>query len=85
MSLLERSVPDQNVGLLAVSLAREDDFEPELAAKELIKAAGGNRTAVRRSLARLQPNDGQQPGPIGLRAADAMRRALAIMADDDLH
>jgi hypothetical protein len=71
------------VGLLAVALARDPDFEPETAARKLIKAAAGNRTAILRSLARLQPSDGQQPGPIGIRAADAMRKALEIMAEED--
>ena len=84
MALVERSLPGQGVGLLAVALARDPHFEPEMAARELIKAAAGNRTAILRSLARLQPSDGQQPGPIGLRAAAAMRKALEIMEEENL-
>ncbi len=86
MALLERShpsLPDQRVGLLAVALARDPEVDTDTAARELIRAAAGNRTAVMRSMVRLQPNDGQEPGPIGLRAAEAMRTALAIMAEDD--
>ncbi len=85
MSLMERShqsPPDQHLGLLAVALARDPEVDTDTAARELSTAAAGNRTVVLRSLARLQPNDGQEPGPIGLRAAEAMRTALAIMAED---
>ena len=84
MALVERSLTGQGVGLLAVALARDPHFEPEMAARELIKAAAGNRTAILRPLARLQPSDGQQPGPIGIRAAAAMRKALEIMEEENL-
>ena len=86
MALLEQTrqpLPDQKVGLLAVALARDPGVDAASAAREVVKAGGGTRTAVLRTLARLQPHDGRQPGPIGLRAAEAMRTALAVMAEDE--
>lgn len=74
------SAIDQRVGLLAVGLAlegREDRHD----AQSLVRAAGGNRMAVLRALGRLE-NGLRQPGPIGRRAAHALRLALSIISEN---
>ncbi len=71
---------DQRVGLLAVALALEAAGDPDATADELVRVADGNRTALLRALGRLhgtQEGARARPGPIGQRAAEALRLALA--------
>ena len=72
---------DERVGLMAVTLALRGDEDSATVAPELMRAAGHNRTAVLRALARLQANN-PRLGPIGQRAAEALRLAAAMLDGD---
>ncbi len=76
---------DQRVGLLAVALALEPDMDTDVTASELVRVADGNRTALLRALGRLNGTDEgarARPGPIGQRAAEALRLALSMLDED---
>ncbi len=73
---------DERVGLIAVTLALRTSQDPGSVASKLVRDAGHNRMALRRALARLLANNPSGLGPVGQRAAEALRLATAMVTDD---
>ncbi len=77
-----QSILEQRVGLLAVALTIEPDFEPSAAGEALVEASAGNPTGLRRALGRVLAGPSGGSGAISRRAAQALRSALQHLAPE---